>query len=155
MDIAACGGEWMEYKKAKAYLDGILSARLNIAKLEASIARVRFDLEHPLSAVNYDRDKVQSSPSKDTLEKQVIRYMELLGKHEALYVERKTALERKLYEAELKIMKLPDGKPRDFLLRHYIDGVSEIDYAVEAGYETTSSVYKLRIRAIKLFAAWV
>jgi hypothetical protein len=142
----------MEYKKAKAYLDGIRSARLNITKIELSIARLRYDLEHPLTGIAYDKDKVSSSPRGDAMERQVMRYLELLGKHEQLYVLRKTELEQKVFEAELRIMKLPDGRARDFLLRHYVDGVSEIDYAIEAGYETTASVYKLRIRAIKLFA---
>ena len=145
----------MEYKKAKAYLDGIRSCRLNIVKLEASIDRVRHELDNPLSAVSYDKDKVQSSLKGDSLERQVIKYLELLDKHERLYIEQKTFLEKRIYEAEAKILQLPNGKPKDFLLRHYIDGASEIDYALEAGYETTASVYKLRVRAIKLFASWV
>lgn len=142
----------MEYKKAKAYLDGIRSCRLNVLKLQASMDRVRHELDNPLTAVGYGSDKVQSTPKGDTLERLVIRHIELLEKHERTYVEMKTELEKRIFEAEQLILKLPHGKPRDFLLRHYIDGVSEIDYAIEVGYENTSSVYKLRVRAVKLFA---
>lgn len=145
----------MEYKKAKAYLDGIRSCRLNLVKYELSIARIRYELEHPLTGISYEADKVGGSPKGDALEKKVIKYLELLGKHEELYVAKKTELERRIYDAQIKIMQLPDGRAKDFLLRHYVDGISEIDYAIEAGYETTASVYKLRIRAIKLFSSWV
>lgn len=142
----------MEYKKAKAYLDGIRSCRLNVLKLQASMDRVRHELDNPLTAVGYGSDKVQSTPKGDALERLVLRHIELLEKHERTYVEMKTELEKQIFEAEQLILKLPHGKPRDFLLRHYIDGVSEIDYAIEVGYESTSSVYKLRVRAVKLFA---
>lgn len=142
----------MEYKKAKAYLDGIRSCRLNVLKLQASMDRVRHELDNPLTAVGYGSDKVQSTPKGDALERLVLRHIELLEKHERTYIEMKTELEKRIFEAEQLILKLPHGKPRDFLLRHYIDGVSEIDYAIEAGYESTSSVYKLRVRAVKLFA---
>ena len=145
----------MDYEKAKAYLDGIRSCRLNIIKLEISMDRIRHELNNPLTAIGYGSDKVQSTSKGDALERQVLRYLELLEKHKKLYIERKTELERRIFEAEQLILKLPHGKPRDFLLRHYIDGASEIDYALEAGYETTASVYKLRVRAIKLFASWV
>ena len=117
--------------------------------------RIRHELDNPLTAIGYGSDKVQTASKGDALERQVLRYLELLEKHEKLYVERKTELEQRIFEAEQLILKLPHGKPRDFLLRHYIDGLSEIDYAIEAGYESTNSVYKLRIRAVKLFARWV
>lgn len=140
----------MEYRIAKAYLDSILNARRQIIRLELSIERLEHEMTYP--AVTVGGDRVQSSPAGDALERRVIKYVELLEKHRKAYIRRKTSYEEKLYDAESHIMLLPDGKPKTFLLEHYIDGVSELDYGITHGYETTVSVYNLKIRAVRLFA---
>ncbi len=141
-----------KYQKAKEYLDRIERLRSTIDHLEDAIARDRYEMEHPLSAVTYDRDRVQSSPQGDSMEKHVIKYVEECDKHTKEYVANKFEYLKIIHEAEKIILQLPKGKPRDFLLRHYIDGVSEIEYAFESGYVTNLSVYNLRVRAIKLFS---
>ena len=140
------------YKKAKDDLERIRRLRLKISVIESAIERTRHEMENPMGAVSYDRDRVQSSNRGDSLERHVIKYVEQLDRYEKEYIDTKMELAQTVHEAEMMILQLPDVKPKDFLLRHYIDGVSEIDYAAESGYETTLSVYNLRIRAIKLFA---
>lgn len=142
----------MEYKKAKAYLDGIRSCRLNLVKYELSIARIRYELEHPLTGISYEADKVGGSPKGDALEKKVIKYLELLGKHEELYVAKQMELETLISEAEQKIIALPDGREKDYLYAVYIEGVPELDFGIEVGHTVIQSTYNLQCRAIKLFA---
>ena len=141
----------MDYKAAKSYLDGILNARRQITRLELSIARIREEIVNPYPGGGYG-DKVQTSPQGDALERKVIKYVDLLRKHENAFMEYKEHYERIIYDGEVHIMQMPEGKPKQFLLAHYIDGVSEIDYGVMNGYETTVSVYNLKIRSIRTFA---
>ena len=141
----------MDYKTAKAYLDGILNARRQINRLEISMARIREEIANPLPSGGYG-DKVQTSPQGDALERKVIKYIDLLTKHEKAFLASKQHYEQKIYDAETHILQMPDGKPKQFLLAHYIDGVTEIDYAVINGYDTTNSVYNLKLRAIQTFA---
>lgn len=144
----------MTYSEARDYLSQIRNKRLQILVLESRIQAIRFEMEHPLGSVNYAADRVQTSAHGDGMERRILKYVKVLEKNGELYAELKTQYAKAVHEAFMKIEPLPDCVTKDFLLRHFIDGISEIDYAVERGYETTASVYKLRQRAIKFFARY-
>lgn len=140
----------MKYEQAKTYLESVRKCRLQINRLELCIIRVRTEMENPLGNIAQG-ERVQTS-AVNSFEAKMVRYLDLLGKHETAYAKAKEAYEEKLYQAESMIMLLPDGRVKEFLLAYYIDGMSELDFGVAMGYETTGSVYNLKRRAIRTFA---
>lgn len=142
----------MQYAEARYYLNRVRNARLNVVKIEKRIAAVRFELEHPLGNATDPGDRIQTGTRSDALERKVIKLLEILDKNQQILMERKSKLESLIMEAFNTIMGLPECVMKEFLIGHYIDGISEIDYASIHGYETTESVRNLKWRAIKFFA---
>ena len=143
----------MTREEAKEYFRRIDDARDQLKKCEISIGRLRFELEHPLSGVDYSREKVSRTPEGSALENKVIKYMKLLQDHEQYYLQKKTELEGMLFEAECKIRELKAGMCRDYLFRRFIEGVKPTEYCKEVSYNDSKSVYQLQTRAFELFAA--
>lgn len=140
----------MTYREAKTFLDKTRHCRLQLNRILMEIERIRAEMQSPMGGMS-SGDKVQTSKT-NTNEAKLLRYIALLEKHEAVYLEAKCRYETIIFEAESLIIQMPESRSKDFLLAHYIDGMSELDYGVTNGYMTTGSVYNLKRRAIRQFA---
>lgn len=135
---------------AKAYLGGVRALRYRLKYLNQKIGDLRDEILSRGSSVLGER--VQTSAKGDALENAVIRYVDELTKLQKEYERQYIILQRRQDEAFDRIDKLKEGRQKDFLIRYYIDGVSEVEYANEAGFQDFGSVYHVKSRALNDFA---
>lgn len=135
---------------AKAYLGGVRALLSRMRYLDKKIGNLREEIF--LRGGSVLGDRVQTSAKGDALENAVIKYVDSLSSLQAEYERQYIALQKKQDEAFDRIDSLKDGRLKDFLIRYYIDGVSEVEYATEVGFLDFETVYKTKIRALRYFA---
>lgn len=143
----------MTKEEAKAYFKSIDKARSDLKIIEERISQLQYEMEHPLSSIDYTRDQISGSFKHDRLERHVLKYTQIIYGYLKAYCAKKAELEEMLHEATERILALPVGKRRDILYQHYIKGVSLVDYSEIAEHTEPSRVYHLRDEGIELFAS--
>ena len=139
----------MEFKDAQRYLDEVRDMRLLIKKKDEKIAEIRMRMESIGSNVSDER--IQTSPRHDALEMRVIKSIEECKKLELETLEMLSTYWKMQEVAYNRIMKLKDGKRREFLLLYYIDCKSYTEISYMFNHDEESSIYHLRDLAIKYF----
>lgn len=134
---------------AEGYLNGIKSCQkwIDIYNMRlAEIADTMISYGGGIQA-----DKVQTSPKGDALERRVIDGLERYGKIQEDILKRREELWARQDEAMERIMTLKDGNRKNFLLLHYIDGLTLTEVAMNLGHTEPSRIYHLKDEALRYF----
>ena len=107
------------YQDAHRYLHEIREAYAFILAKQKAIEQ--YDWMIDASGINYDRDKVQSSPRKDGLEMQAIRHMEAVANLRNKMSEAIEWRTRRIDEATTLISMIDSKEQREVLLMRYIE----------------------------------
>jgi hypothetical protein len=137
------------YQDAHHYLHEIREAYAFIKTAQKSIEQ--YDWMIDASAINYDRDRVQSSPRQDGLEMQAIRHMEAVAKLRAKMSEAIEWRTKRIDEATALISKIDSKDQRDVLIMRYIENKTWSDILEARGCDDLRSQYQLHNRAIESF----
>lgn len=134
---------------AESYLGGVRALRYKLRYLDGKIKNLADEI-YSRGGIEYG-ERVQTSARGDSLERSVIQYVDELTKLQHEYEAQYISLQKRQDEAFNRIDLMNDGRLKDFLMRFYIDGVSEVEYASNAGYIDFNTVYKVKDRALKYF----
>lgn len=134
---------------AERYLQSIRDMRDKIKTLEE--ARDRISAPINVKAISYDRIRIQTSPSGDELENDVIRAVSKIEKMDQKIKKITERYEILKTEATDHILLVPEGQSRRFLLDYYIIGKSIREIESANMFEGEKSVYNLKKRAIRKF----
>lgn len=135
------------YKDAHQYLHEIREAHAFILAKKKAIEQ--YDWMIDASGINYDRDKIQSSPRQDGLEMQAIRHMELVSSIRAQMTEKIAWRTRRIDEATDLISQIESKEQRDVLIMRYIDCMSWAEILEARGCDSLGSQHDLHNRAIE------
>lgn len=133
--------------KAREYLEEIRAASFAITFKQRELAAL--DALIGASAIQYNPDKVQSSPKQDSLERQAIRHLERREKVKADIEEDITFLFERINEAVGLINEIESEDQREVLMLRYIEQYSWDDILQIRGRDDKSGQYQLHQRAIE------
>jgi hypothetical protein len=132
---------------AHHYLHEIREAYAYIINKQKALEQ--YDYMLGVSGIDYNPDKVQTTPRQDGLERQAIRHLEVVG-HIKLDIARKIEWRTKrIDEATDMISKIESKDQQDVLMMRYIEGMSWSDILNARGCDNLSSQYELHKRAIE------
>ena len=135
--------------RAEEYLRKVRDMKISINSLQ----RQRDDIKNNIGLIKssgYERPAI-GSPSKDKLEKQIIKNIAELESIDRKIADERVSLIRCRKECFDMIMQLKDGQCRRFLLDYFIECKNEIEIANEYHFDNINSIYNLKRRAIRYF----
>lgn len=135
--------------KPEKYLQSIRDMNFKLELLETK--RKTYSTPIRQKAITYDKLNIQSSPSPDKLENDVIRTIEQIERLDDKIINIKTRLEHRRDEALDRIMRMKEGQSRRFLIDYYIRCLSIKRISSEYSFRNERTVYSLKKRAIKNF----
>lgn len=136
--------------KTEDYLQSARDIKFRLDDLEKERIDIMSYMITVKSTSDYS-DWVQSSPKQDTLENQVIRYMERMEKLDKAILKERDKLITRRHNISKKICRMKEGQSRRFLMDYYIECKTWQDIFTEYGYTSIESAYRLKCRAIKDF----
>ena len=137
------------YQDAHCYLHEIREAYAFILAKQKAIEQ--YDWMIDASGINYDRDKVQSSPRKDGLEMQAIRHMEAVANLRNKMSEAIEWRTRRIDEATTLISMIDSKEQREVLLMRYIENKTWAEILDARDCDNIGSQYELHKRALASF----
>lgn len=132
----------------KEYLQSIRDLKYKLSVLKDQREFIARNI--PTRAITYDNLRVQTSPSGDELENNVIKIIEECEKIDKEIIKASKILNEKITKATDKILKLKEGQCRRFLIDYYINNHEIKDLIILYDYESRS-IYELKKRALKKF----
>lgn len=102
-------------------------------------------------AITYDGIKIQSNPTPDRLENDVIRTLERMEHLDIQIKDMEIRLEKRRSEALETVIKMKEGQSRRFLMNYYIECKSLNEITKEYRFQNKRTIYSLKKRAIKKF----
>lgn len=134
------------YQDAHQYLHDIRESYAFILAKRRAIEQ--YDWMIDASGINYDRDRVQSSPRQDGLEMQAIKHMEAVA---VLRNKMSEAIEwrtKRIDEATTYISRIDSKEQREVLLMRYIENKTWAEILEARECDNIGSQYELHKRAI-------
>lgn len=131
---------------AREYLEGLRKIMAEKTMWERELGRI--DDMLGAKAIQYQPDRVQTSPRQDGLENEAIRYAERREKIIRKLNETITELMEKQFEALTYIKQIESDDQREVLILRYIDGLKWGDIKSARQCDDISGQMKLRDRAI-------
>ena len=131
---------------AAEYLQEIRSANISIKVKKQELAAL--DDLLGASAIQYDPDRVQSSPKQDGLERQALKHLEERDKIKKSIENKITFLHERIDEAVELINELDSEPQREVLMLRYIEQHSWSDILELRGCDDLSGQHKLHKRAV-------
>lgn len=131
---------------AREYLEGLRKIMAEKTMWERELGRI--DDMLGAKAIQYQPDRVQTSPRQDGLENEAIRYTERREKIIRKLNETITELMEKQFEALTYIKQIESDDQREVLILRYIDGLKWWDIMSARRCDDISGQMKLRDRAI-------
>lgn len=131
---------------AREYLEGLRKIMAEKTMWERELGRI--DDMLGAKAIQYQPDRVQTSPRQDGLENEAIRYAERREKIIRKLNETITVLMEKQFEALTYIKQIESDDQREVLILRYIDGLKWGDIKSARRCDDISGQMKLRDRAI-------
>lgn len=139
----------MTAEEAKEELEQTVRLRMKIASHKKRLKELQ-DNTSFISSIQYDRIGGNSG-SHDAFERRVIKLMEDKQMIEVGLLAESIKLQETLDLIEDRIMNT-NGKVRQFLTMHYIEGRELSEIEEEFGYLEPSTIYKLKRRALEQYA---
>lgn len=135
---------------AQDYLESIRSVKRNIELIEYELDHLSKEA-YSVSGINYENERVTSSPSKDSLEKMVIKHLEdVEGLTQALLEEKKKYMT--MMDDALKLIRmLPSVEQQEILILRYVENRKWWDILRLRDCDSLSSQMRLKDRAIDSF----
>lgn len=134
------------HRDAHEYLHEIRKAYAFIEAKQKAIDQYDFMID--AAGINYDRDRVQTTPRQDGLEMQAIRHMEVVGKLRSKMLEMIEWRSRRIDEATTMISKIESKEQREVLLMRYIENKTWAEILEARDCDNIGSQYELHKRAI-------
>lgn len=132
---------------AGEYLQEIRNAVITV-KCE-QIALRELDKLLQASAINYSGDRIQSSPRKDSLERQAIKDLEKRERIKRTIEDNITFLHERIEQAVGYISKIESPSQREVLMLRYIEQKSWGDIMIIRGCDDPSGQHQLHNRALE------
>lgn len=110
-----------------------------------------FDYMIDLSGINYNPDKVQSSPRQDGLELKAIRHMETIKEIKADIAEAMERRVKRIDHAMDLISKIESKEQQDVLIMRYIEHMNWSEILEARDCDNIGSQYELHKRALVSF----
>lgn len=139
------------YIDAREYLEEIRLLKKQIQNKQRELELIEEEGIQPISAINYDRDRVQSSPRKDGLENMVIANLEKLETLKTDVVRQIESLTQKRDEAIELIGQIESEEQQEVLMLRYIECRKWSTIMDVRDCDDPRSQYKLHDRAIESF----
>jgi hypothetical protein len=134
------------YIDAYYYLHEIRKAYKYIKAKQKALDQ--YDYMIDISCINYDRDKIQSSPRQDGLELKAIRHMEAVAAIKAEIAEKIEWQARRIDEATTLISQIESKEQREVLIMRYIENKTWAEILEARDCDNIGSQYELHKRAI-------
>lgn len=134
------------YVDAYYYLDEIRKAYKFIRAKKKALEQ--YDYMIDTSCINYDRDKIQSSPRQDGLEIKAIKHMEAVAGIKAEIAEKIEWQVRRIDEATTLISKIDSKEQQEVLIMRYIENKTWAEILDARDCDNLGSQYELHKRAI-------
>ncbi len=135
---------------AQDYLESIRSVKRNIELIEYELDHLDKEA-YSIPGINYERDKVTSSPSKDGIEQMVIRHLEDVEKLTQTLLEEKQKYMTMMDDALKLIRMLPSVEQQEILIFRYVENRKWWDILRLRDCDSLSSQMRLKDRAIDSF----
>lgn len=110
-----------------------------------------FDCMIGISGIDYNPDKVQSSPRQDALELKAIRHMEAIKELKADIAEAMERRAKRIDRATELISKMESREQQDVLIMRYIEHMNWSEILDKRDCDNISSQYELHKRALASF----
>lgn len=133
--------------KASDYMEHIRMTKRKIELVEKELDAIDDEMI-TVPGINYDANRVTSSPRQDKLEMQVIRLIEIKEELTAELLDLKQRYILDVHEAMGYIRQIKSENQQDLLILRYINNLKWWDILKERGYENRSSQDELKNRAL-------
>ncbi len=133
--------------KAADYMEHIRGLKRNIELIERELDAIDDEMI-TTPGINYDPNRVTSSPRQDKLEMQVIRMIEIKEELTTKLVELKQIYILDVHEAMGYIRQIKSENQQDLLILRYINNLKWWDILKERGLDNRSSQDELKVRAL-------
>lgn len=134
---------------SKEYLQSIRDLYYEIEILKKRKSKISTPTR--IKGISYDKICVMSSRDGSELEKNVVNTISELEKINKQIKKKTDKLSRLKYDATKKIMQIPEGQTRRFLIDYYVLCMSLKEINEEYRFNDEKSVYRLKGRALKKF----
>lgn len=133
--------------KASDYMEHIRMTKRKIELVEKELDAIDDEMI-TVPGINYDANRVTSSPRQDKLEMQVIRLIDIKEELTAELLDLKQRYILDVHEAMGYIRQIKSENQQDLLILRYINNLKWWDILKERGYENRSSQDELKNRAL-------
>ena len=133
--------------KASDYMEHIRMTKRKIELVEKELDAIDDEMI-TVPGINYDANRVTSSPRQDKLEMQVIRLIEIKEELTAELLDLKQRYILDVHEAMGYIRQIKSENQQDILILRYSNNLKWWDILKERGYENRSSQDELKNRAL-------
>lgn len=135
------------YIDAAQYLQDIRAARISIRNYRRLLKQLEYSIG--VSAITYEGDRISSSPPKDGLERDAIKYAEEKGKLEEKISETIIFMNTRMDEAVGYINQIESEEQQEVLMMRYIEGMKWSEILDERECDSISAQHRLHNRAIE------
>lgn len=136
-------------KNAADYLQEIREAYSYIYNKQRALDQ--YDYMLGISGINYNPDRVQSSPRQDGLEQQAIRHLEAVKELRESITEKIRWRSQRIDEATDLISKIESRDQQEVLMMRYIEQMTWSEILERRGLDDLSAQYQLHKRALDSF----
>lgn len=135
------------YRDAYQYLQEIREAYSYIYNKSEDLKH--YDYMLGISGINYDPDRVQSSPRQDGLEMQAIKHLEAIEEIKKDIAEKMEWRTKRINQATDLICKIESQEQQEVLRMRYINNMSWSEILEARGCDDIRNQYRLHERAVK------